>query len=125
MQDYFKLHKSKKTMKPKLTDKSILYAIRQLEKGRDTKTVAEEIMVTQRHVQRLWAEYLKDGTVHVQIPSGRPNKPALSDEEIQMVLDVHKRRPEGVVHTAKRIRQEGHDISRSQVYKIMNQRLGS
>ena len=45
-----------------LADKSIRYIIRQLSKGRYTKTVAEEMKVSQRHVQRLWAEYLKTGT---------------------------------------------------------------
>ena len=37
-----------------LTDKFIRYIIRQLERGRDTKVVAEEMKVPQRHVQRLW-----------------------------------------------------------------------
>ena len=64
--DYFRLHRSEGTMKPKLTDKSIRYAIRQLEKGRDTRTVAKEIGVTQRHVQRLWMEYRNDGRIHLQ-----------------------------------------------------------
>ena len=34
----------------RLTDRAIRYAVRQLEKGKDTKAVAEEINVTQRHV---------------------------------------------------------------------------
>ena len=28
-----------------------------------------------------------------------------------MVLDVHGRKPEGVLRTAKRLQKEGHDIS--------------
>ena len=44
-----------------LTDKSIRYIIRQLEEGRGAKVVAKEVKASQRHVQRLWAEYLKTG----------------------------------------------------------------
>ena len=106
-------------MKPKLTDRSIRYAIRQLKKGRDTRVVAEELGVTQRHIQRLWAEYLKTGKTHVQRPAGRPAGPEPSEEEIQAVLDVHGRKPEGVVRTAKRLRKEGCDISRYRTYGIM------
>ncbi len=81
--------------------------------------VAEELGVTQRHIQRLWAEYLKTGKTHVQRPAGRPAGPEPSEEEIQAVLDVHGRKPEGVVHTAKRLRKEGGDISRYRTYGIM------
>ena len=105
-------------MKPKLTDRAIRYAIRQLKKGRGTRVVAEELGVTQRHVQRLWAEYLKTGKAHVQRLAGRPAGPEPS-EEIQAVLDVHGRKPEGVVRTAKRLRKEGCDISRYRTYGIM------
>ena len=106
-------------MRPKLSDRSIRYLIRQLEKGRDTKVAAGEIDVTQRHVQRLWAEYLKTETAHIQRLAGRSKSPAQSDEEVQMVPDAHHRRPEGVVRTAKALKKEGHDISRSRVYQIM------
>ena len=71
-EDYFKIHRSKKSMKQKLTDKSIRYIIRELKKGKSTKMLSEEINVTQRHVQRLQAEYLKTKTVHIQRPAGRP-----------------------------------------------------
>ena len=36
-----------------------------------------------------------------------------------MVLDVHGRKPEGVLRTAKRLQKEGHDISYSRVYQII------
>lgn len=51
-------------VKPKLTDRSIRYAIRQLKKGWGAEVVAEELNVTQRCIQRLWAEYRKTGTIH-------------------------------------------------------------
>ena len=106
-------------MKPKLTDKAIRYAIRQREKCRGTRVVAEELGVTQRHIQRLWAEYLRTGKVHEQRPAGRPAGPDPSEQEISAVLDVHGRKPAGVIRTAMRLRKEGHDISRYKAYKIM------
>ena len=106
-------------MRPRLTDKSIRYIIGQLEKGKDSGTVAGELRVTQRHVQRLWAEYRKAETVHVQRPAGRPKRPAPSGEEIRAVLDAHDSRPEGVQRTVKRLRKKGYDIIYAKVYKIM------
>ncbi|MBI1659000.1 MAG: hypothetical protein IS632_09570 [Thaumarchaeota archaeon] len=70
------MHRLGEKMKPKLTDRGIRYAIRQLKKGRGTRVVAEELGVTQRHVQRLWAEYLKTGKTHVQRPADRPAAPS-------------------------------------------------
>ncbi len=119
MQDYFKLHKSKETVRPKLTDKSIRYVIGQLEKGTDTGTVAKEMHVTRRHVQRLWAEYLRTGTAHRQRPAGQPRSAAPSEAEIRTVLDAYRRRPAGVVRTSKGLRKDGWDISYSRVYQIM------
>ena len=97
--DYFKLHKSSEAMRPKLTAKSIQYIINQMKNGKDTDTVAKEMHVTQRHIQWLWAEYLKTGTAHQQILAGRPRNPVPSDLEIQALLDAHRRRPEGAVRT--------------------------
>ena len=103
----------------RLTGKAIRYAVRQLEKGKGTKAVTEEINVTQRHVQRLWAEFNRIGSIHVQQPAGLPADLPPSYEEINMVLDAHGRKPEGVLRTARRLRKGGHDISYSRVYQIM------
>lgn len=48
-----------------LTDKSIRYTIRQI-KGRGTKVVAEDLKVTQRHIQRLYIEYVKTEKIHTR-----------------------------------------------------------
>ena len=45
--------------------------------------------------------------------------PPPSEQEIMIVLDVHSKNPEGVVRTAKRLRKEGHNISRNRTYHIM------
>ena len=102
-----------------LADKSIRYIIRQLKKGRDTKVVAEEMKVSQRHVQRLWAEYLKTGTAHIQGRAGRPKGADPSDAEVEMVLDTHRRWPDGVQLTVKRLRRAGCNIGYTRVYQIL------
>ena len=99
-----------------LTDKSIRYIIRQLEKGRGTKVVAEEMKVSRRHVQRLWAEYLKTGTAHTRGRVGRPKGADPSDAEVEMVLDTHRRWPDGVQLTVKRLRRAGCNIGYTKVY---------
>ena len=102
-------------MKPKLTAKSIRYAIRQLENGKSTKVVAKELGVSQRHIQRLYAEYKKTGIIHSQGTPGRPIRP-ISAEEIKTVLDVHNQDPAGVRRTVKNL---GSYISQRRVYSIM------
>ena len=106
-------------MKPKLTDRAIRYIVRQMKKGRRTKDVAEETGVTQRHVQRLWAEYRRTGTLPALGSAGRPKESGPSDEEVQAVLDAHRRRPEGVLRTTKRLIQDGYDIRYNRVYAIL------
>ena len=110
-------------MNPQLTDRSIQYVILEMKKGWDTRTVAKEVRVTQRHVQRLWAEYLKSGVLHVQRPAGRPKASAPSDAEVRAVLDSHERRPEGVLRTTRRLREKGYDISYFRAYQ--STRFGS
>ena len=105
-------------MKPKLTDEAICCAIRQLEKGRGTRAVAEELGVTQRHIQRLRAGHLRIGKVHAQRPAGRPAGPNPSEQKISAVMEVHCK-PDGVIRTATKLRKEGHGISHYKAYKIM------
>ena len=118
-QEYDRLYDIIGSMKSMLTDKSIRYAIRQLEKGRGTKVVAEELNVSQRHIQRLWAEYVKTGKAHIQGHAGRPKKPEISDAEVEMVLDVHRRWPDGVQLTVRRLRRAGCDISYTGMTKFV------
>ena len=102
-------------MKPKLTNKSIRYAVRQLTRGKTTKTVSEELGVTRRHIQRLWAEYKNTGAAHLQGKPGRPTKPLLN-EEVKAVLDAHSTDPAGVLRTTRNL---GSHISHRRVYRIM------
>ena len=69
-------------MGSKLTDRAIRYIVRQMKKGGRTRDVAEETGVTQRHVQRLWAEYRRTGTLPALGSAGRPKGSRPSDEEV-------------------------------------------
>ena len=106
-------------MKQKLTDESIRYIIRELKKGKSTKTLADEVNMIQRHVQRLQAEYPKTKTVHIRRPAGRPKSHGPSDEEIKTVLDARRLKPNGAVRTTNLLKKAGHSISRYHVYRIM------
>ena len=57
-------------MKAKLTDDAACYAARQPEKGGVAPAVAEELGVTQRHVQKLRAEHLWTGKAHERSSAG-------------------------------------------------------
>ena len=109
-QDCFRLHGSREKMKPKLTDKATCYAIRQPEKGRGTRAVAEELGVTRRRIQRLRAEHLRTGKARVQRPAGRSAGHDPSEQEISVVMEVHGRKPEGVSRTAMGLHKEGHTV---------------
>ena len=118
-QDYNRLFGSDRAVRPKLTDRAIRYIVRQMKKGRRTKDVAEETGVTQRHVQRLWAEYRRTGTLPALGSAGRPRGSGPSDEEVQAVLDAHRRRPEEVLRTTRRLIQDGYHIRYNRVYAIL------
>ena len=115
MENYFKLYRSEDTVMQKLTNRSIRRVIRQLEKGADTKTVAKEVGVTTRHVQRLWVEYRDEGYIHVQSKPGRPSKP-VSPKEVKAVLKAYASNPAGVQQITKNL---GNRTSHRRVYQIM------
>ena len=102
-----------------LTERSIRYIIRELKKDRGTKVPAEEMDVSQRRIQQLWAEYQRTRKVHTQGRAGRPREADPSDAEIEMVLDIHRRWPDGVQLTVRRLRKSGSDISYSMVCRIL------
>ena len=81
----------------------------------NSKTVAKEIGVTRRHVQRLWVEYRDDGKIHIQGKPGRPAKP-VSPEEVKAVLDAYALNPAGVMKITRNLDNR---ISHRRVYQIM------
>ena len=106
-------------MAKRLTAKAIRYAMGQLKKGKSPSAVAAEIGVTTRHVRRLWVEFCAIGSPHVPKTPGRPATRPSSDE-VQLVLDKHKREDVGVLRTAMNLRKS-HDISYSKVYRVMKE----
>ena len=85
------------------TDKSIRYIIWQIQNGIGTRVVAEELNVSQRHVQRLWAKDVKTGTAHTGGHMGRPKKLKTLDVEVEMASDTHRHWPDGVQMTVRRL----------------------
>ena len=109
VKDYFALHRSRKQMTKHLTAKAIRYAMEQIKKGTSTSVVAVQIGATLRHVRRLWTEFCTTGSPHVPKMLGRPAT-RQSPDEVQMVLDEHRREDVGVLRTAMNLRKD-HDIS--------------
>ena len=106
-------------MKQKLADGFIRCIIGELKKGKSIKTLADEVNMIQRHVQRLPAKYRKMKTVHIRRPAGRPKSHGPSDEESKTVLDARRLKPNGAVRTTNLLKKAGHSISRYHVYRIM------
>lgn len=105
--EYNKLYSSGESAWVMQADKSIRYIIRHLEKGRCARMVAEEMNVSQRHVQRPRAEYLKAEAARIQGRTGRPEGADSSNAEVRMAPEAHHRWPDGAHLTAKSLRRNG------------------
>ena len=106
-------------MTKRLTAKTIRYTMGQIKKGTSTSAVTVQIGVTPRHARRLWAEFCATGSPHIPKMPGQPaTRPSL--DEVQMVLDEHKREDVGVLRTAMNLRKD-HDIRYSKVYLVMKE----
>ena len=85
--------------KQRLTDKSIVYLIKQRKIGKSTSDIAVEIYITTRHVRRLWSRFLNTKT----IPKIRkPGRPTMEPSHVQTksVLDMQNEENHmGVVRT--------------------------
>ena len=107
----------------RLTSSEISYAIKQCyNKGRSTSVVAEELRITQRHVQRLVARFKRTGTVHVPTRLGRrPTIPPF-DMDVKAVLHEYGiGAPLGVVMLTRRLWEKNQIISYGTVYRIMRE----
>ncbi len=119
VKDYFVLHRSRKKMTKRLTAKAIRYAMGQIKKGTSSSAVAVQIGVTPRHVRRLWAEFCATGSPHIPRMPGRLATWPSSDE-VQLVLDEHRREDVGVLRTAMNLRKD-YDVSYAKVYQVMKE----
>ena len=75
--------------------------------------------MTQRHIQRAWAEHLRTGKARMQRPAGRHANPEPTEQEILSVLDVHDHKPEGMARTATRLHKKGRGIIHHKTCGIM------
>ncbi len=57
------IHRSTRASK-KLTDKQIEYVIRLCKKGESSRNITASMKVSQRHIQRLYAENRNAGTIY-------------------------------------------------------------
>ncbi len=113
--DYFSLYRSRKSMTKRLTEESRQYLVRQRRKGSSSSQVARDLGITARHVRRLWARFQRTGTTRARM--GRPRL-CITASRMRLVTWAHRRRPVGVVRTARDLRKN-HDISYHAVYRIL------
>ena len=73
-------------------------------KGNSSSVMTTEIGVTPRHVRRLWAEFCFIGSTHIPKTLGRTTSRP-SPDEVQMVLNAHKRKDVGIVRVAMNLRE--------------------
>ena len=79
----------------------------------------QPIGVTPRHVRGLWAEFRATGSPHIpKMPGLLATRP--SSDEVQLVLDEHRREDVGVLRTAMNLRKD-YDISYAKVYQVMKE----
>ncbi len=102
----------------RLTERKIRYAIGRYKAGAGTAMTAQELGVSQRRIQQLWAQYRKTGKVPVLGIPGRKALPEPSEETVRMVIDECRARPVGVIHMT-RLLKRGRVISYRLVYFIM------
>ena len=107
-------------MRTRLEKKQIEYIVRQCKKGRRTSSIAEEMKISQRRVQQIWAMYRATGKLPTLKRPGRPEiRP--TKEQIDAVLTSHREMPAGVTRAAKYLHHKGMRISKKMVYKIMKE----
>ncbi len=98
------------------TDRPMRCITSHMKKGGGTGAVDKELEASQRHVQQLWAEYLKTGEAHVQDRAGRPKKP--SGGWVYLVPDT-RRWPDGVQLAVGRLRRARCDVWYARAYAIL------
>ena len=102
-------------MPKRLSDEERQYLINGCKKGTAASKIAKDLGISTRHVYRLWERYQKTGGTRLKM--GRP-KNYVTESQIRLVTEAHQRQPVGVVRTTRELKKN-HDISYSQVYRIL------
>ena len=105
-------------MVTRLTQRQTRYAVNSRRGGKSASTIARELKVIPRRIQQLYSEFCRTGRIHMPLRPGRYKSPPASDHTRQLVLQMHKTHPAGVLYTAKRLRAN-HVISYRITYQIM------
>ena len=100
----------------KLGKERLRYVEGQCGRSRPARAVAAELGVTTRRIRQLYAEFRRTGAIRPPMRPGRKARPATA-AETQLVLRMHGKRPAGVLHTARILREHGHNISSRRVYR--------
>ena len=125
-------------MVTRLTQRQTRYAVNSRRGGKSASTIARELKVTPRRIQQLYSEFCRTGRIHMPLRPGRYKSPPASDHTRQLVLQMHKTHPAGVLYTAKRLRakpryklphhipdHEGQRPGSAICYKIQEAQMGS
>ena len=102
----------------KLDPVKVQYVIRQKETGRSTKEVAQEMKVSGRWVQKLYARYLRNGEAPVLGKPGRP-RVEVTDAMRKMVSECFEQYRIGAVGIEKALELRGIHMPHNTIHRIM------
>ena len=104
----------------KLTDKSILWIIRQKEAGnmnnRDIATIQHISVV---RVKQLWSKYRRTGIIPKLVNPGRPTKGKPSYLDEQTIVNAYIKHRCGAVYLEHMLRSEGFKIPHNTIHKVL------
>ena len=83
--DYFTLHRSRRTVATRLTERQIVCAVNSRKSGKSASAISSELNVTPRRIQQLYSEFCSTGSVHVPLRPGR-RKSTLTQDHANLVL---------------------------------------
>ncbi len=88
----------------KLTDRKIIWLIKQKKLGKPTVYIADALSVSQRWIFHFWKIYRSTNSIPVLQKRGR--KPVYSDEEEKLLVEIYEKHRVAAVKLEKILRQE-------------------
>ena len=109
----------KKNKVVKLTEKKIRYIIRAKTRGDSTKTIAEDMKLSQSSVKRVWMHWTKT-KMQLNIKKFGRKKKTLDEESEKLILEVNKEQNLGARRLEKIIEfQYGKHIPHNAIHKVL------